>query len=214
MPNLVKAVKGQVVDLTKTSPGQVIFKVGVGWVEKTDSSVKDDFDIDVVAILSNLDGTGATETDLYFYNNIDGKGTVGDDFYAGLAKDAIFQKAEQLAATNMIAITKDNRDGVGAGDDETLFVNVGLIPDGKKITIACNIYEAESRKQVFGMINNAYINVYDPTGTVLITYDMEDYSIETGVLVAEFYSKTGSDKFKAIGVGFNGDLNDLIVKFA
>lgn len=209
-----QAQKGQIIDLSKDIAGQDVFRVGVGWKPKTDSSIPDDIDIDLVAIRSKIDGTGATEADLFYYHNIDGNGTISDKFYAGLSQQEIFAKAAELAKSCMVVITKDNRDGEGEGDDESLFTNKSLIPDGYKVSVALSIHEADTRGQVFGMVEGLHLTLYGADGTAEINFDMDDFSIETGVVVAEFYSKNGADKFKAVGKGFTGDLNQLLSKFA
>jgi len=212
---LVKATKGQVLDLSKTIPGTHMFQVGLGWNVNSDSSMRDDIDIDVFAIKSNLDGKGAKTNDVFYYNNIDGKGTNNGSAYSGMSSnEKIFAKAKEIASTSVVAITKDNLTGEGDGDDETLFVNDKLLADGEKITIAVNIYQAETRRQKFGMVSGAYVTLYDETGSAAITFDLgEDYSVETGVLVAEIYRKDGIVKFKAIGKGFTGNINDLMTQF-
>lgn len=212
---LVKASKGQVLDLTKTVPGTTMFKVGLGWNVNTDSSIKDDIDIDVVAIKTDLSSKGAVDAGVFFYNNVDGAGGTSETVYAGLTiKEDIFKKAESIAGSSVVAISKDNRTGEGDGDDETLYINTSLLSDNDKITIAVNIYEASTRRQNFGMVKGAYVTLYDNTGAAAITYDLgEDFSIETGVIVAEIYRKDGVPKFKALGNGFSGDLNDLMTQF-
>lgn len=209
-----QAQKGQVINLSKTIVGQDIFRLGVGWNPKSDTSVPDEYDVDLVAIICNEDGTGATEGDLFYYHSMDGKGTSSEDFFAGLAKQAIFEKAEELAKTCVVVITKDNRDGEGDGDDETIFINKSLIPAGKKVVVAMSIHEADTRGQVFGMVEGLHLTLYGSDGAAEINFDMDDFSIETGALVAEFYSKEGTDRFKALGKGFNGDLNALLNQFA
>lgn len=212
--SLVKAEKGEVVSLTEVSPGVHLFRVGVGWNQSTDPTVAATFDIDLVAVLSDLDGKNAKAEEFFYFKNIDGKGTDGVAFYAGKSKEEIFTAAKALAESGIVAITKDNTTGEGDGDDETLFVNTANIPEGKKLTVAINVYQAAERGHRLGMISGSYLNVYDPGDATLITYDLnEDYSRQTGIIVGEFYNKNGADKFKAIGAGFDGDLEALLVKF-
>jgi tellurium resistance protein TerD len=124
--------------------------------------------------------------------------------------DDSFKEAKKLAENSVIVITKDNLDGKKDGDDETLFINSSLLIEGKKVIIVVNIYEAKQRKQLFGMVKNAKCVIY---GTDSASFDLgEDFSLETGVIVGEFYLNNGVSKFKALGEGFEGDLNDLIKK--
>jgi stress response protein SCP2 len=41
----------------------------------------------------------------------------------------------------------------------------------------------------------------------------EDFSLETGVIVGEFYLSNSEAKFKNLSVGFEGTINDLISKY-
>ena len=74
-----------------------------------------------------------------------------------------------------------------------------------------NIYDAETRRQNFGQVSNAFIRIVDETtNQELIRYDLgEDFSIETAVVVGELYRHDGEWKFNAIGSGFQGGLAAL-----
>ena len=73
------------------------------------------------------------------------------------------------------------------------------------------IYDADTRRQNFGQVSNAFIRIVDETtNTELIRYDLgEDFSIETAVVVGELYRHNGEWKFNAIGSGFQGGLAAL-----
>ncbi len=73
------------------------------------------------------------------------------------------------------------------------------------------IYDAETRRQNFGQVSNAFIRIVDETtNQELIRYDLgEDFSIETAVVVGELYRHDGEWKFNAIGSGFQGGLAAL-----
>lgn len=211
----VNLVKGGNVNLSKSAPTTKTFRVGLGWDVKADSTMKDEVDVDVMAVITDALDKGATSASCRFYNNIDGTGKTSADHYKNMDKDAAFAEASKLAEASSVVTTKDNLTGDGDGDDETLFVNGTLLKDDQKIKVCVNIYEAASRKQVFGMVKNAYVKVYDDAGGELVKYDLgEDFSLETGVIVGEFYKVNGELKFKALGTGFNGDLNGLINQFA
>jgi tellurium resistance protein TerD len=64
------------------------------------------------------------------------------------------------------------------------------------------------------MVKNAKARVYDAAGVELFVMDLgEDFSLETGVIVGEFYLSSGEAKFKNLSVGFEGDINELIGKY-
>ena len=58
------------------------------------------------------------------------------------------------------------------------------------------------------MVDNSYIRAYDAdTNEELFRYDLnEDFSLETGVVAGELYSRNGEWKFNAVGSGFTGGL--------
>ena len=77
------------------------------------------------------------------------------------------------------------------------------------------IYEADQRRQNFGMVSNAFIRVVNGDGgTEIARYDLsEDASTETAMIFGELYRHGGEWKFKAIGQGFNGGLSPLARSF-
>ena len=178
--------KGQKVDLTKGNPGLSKLLIGLGWdTNRYDGSA--DFDLDASAFLVGANGHCAQESDFIFYGN-------------------------QRHASGCVESTGDNRSGEGEGDDEQILVNLALVPANiERIAFSVTIYDAEQRRQNFGMISNSYIRVVDQnSGQELIHFDLgEDYSIETAVVVAELYRHNGEWKFNAIGSGFQGGLAAL-----
>ena len=182
----VSLSKGQKVDLTKGNPGLSKIIVGLGWdTNKYDGGA--DFDLDAAAFLLAANGKVASDSDFVFYGNL--KHSSGGVEHMG-----------------------DNLTGEGDGDDEQIKVNLAAVPASvDKIGFTVTIYEAESRKQNFGQVSNAYIRIVDETSNAeLIRYDLgEDFSVETAVVVGELYRNNGEWKFNAIGSGFQGGLTAL-----
>lgn len=182
----VSLSKGQKVDLTKGNPGLSKIIVGLGWdTNKYDGRA--DFDLDAAAFLLAANGKVASDSDFVFYGNL--KHSSGGVEHMG-----------------------DNLTGEGDGDDEQIKVNLAAVPASvDKIGFTVTIYEAESRKQNFGQVSNAYIRIVDETSNAeLIRYDLgEDFSVETAVVVGELYRNNGEWKFNAIGSGFQGGLKAL-----
>jgi tellurium resistance protein TerD len=178
--------KGQKVDLTKTNPGLKNLLIGLGWdTNKYDGG--SDFDLDAAAFLLGGDGKVKSDADFVFYNNL--KHTSGGVEHLG-----------------------DNLTGAGEGDDEEIKVYLDKVPaEVEKIDFTVTIYDAETRKQNFGQVSNAFIRVVDvDSNTELIRYDLgEDFSVETAVIVGELYRNAGEWKFNAIGSGFAGGLAAL-----
>ena len=182
--------KGQKIDLTKTNPGLQKVIVGLGWdVNKYDG--QSPFDLDAAAFLLGANGKVQSDADFVFYNN-------------------------KTHSSGSVIHLGDNRTGAGEGDDEQITIDLSKVPASvEKISFTVTIHEADTRKQNFGQVSNAFIRAADEEkGENLIRYDLgEDFSIETAVVVAELYRNSGEWKFNAIGSGFKGGLKALCENF-
>lgn len=182
--------KGQKVNLTKDNPGLKNIMVGLGWdVNAFDSGA--DFDLDASAFLCGANGKCPTEKEFIFYSNLEHE-------------------------SGSVKHMGDNRTGEGEGDDEQIEVDLSKVPANiEKIAFTATIYDAESRRQNFGQVSNAYIRIVDEsTNQEIIRYDLgEDFSIETAVVVGELYKNNGEWKFNAIGSGFQGGLAALCAHY-
>lgn len=182
--------KGQKIDLTKTNPGLKNVYVGLGWdTNKYDGGFA--FDLDASAFLLTEAGKVNSDGDFVFYNN-------------------------KKHSSNSVEHMGDNLTGAGDGDDEQIKVNLEAVPQNiHKIAFTVTINEADTRRQNFGQVSNAFIRVCDEqTGQELIRYDLgEDFSIETAVVVGELYRNGSEWKFNAIGSGFGGGLAALCNNF-
>ena len=185
----VSLSKGGNVSLSKEAPGLKNVVVGLGW----DPRVTDgqEFDLDASVFLCGEDGKVRADTDFVFYNNM-------------------------VGGNGSIEHQGDNRTGEGEGDDEQVKIDLSSVPaDVKKLAFAVTIHEAESRKQNFGMVSNAFMRVVNgDDGKELARYDLsEDYSVETAMIFGEVYRHGDEWKFKAIGQGFGGGLHPLASSF-
>ena len=178
--------KGQKVDLTKGNPGLKRIMVGLGWdVNAFDSGA--DFDLDAAAFMVGANGKCPTEQEFIYYHNL-------------------------THPSEAVQHMGDNLTGEGEGDDEQIEVDLDKIPANiEKVAFTVTIYDADTRRQNFGQVSNAFIRIVDETtNTELIRYDLgEDFSIETAVVVGELYRHNGEWKFNAIGSGFQGGLAAL-----
>lgn len=186
----VNLQKGQKVSLTKGNPGLNKVVVGLGWdVNQFDTG--GDFDLDAAAFLLEDSGKVAKSEDFVFYGNL--KHPSGSVQHMG-----------------------DNLTGAGDGDDEQIRVELSMVPANiTKIAFTVTIYEAESRRQNFGQVNNAFIRIYnEENGEELIRYDLgEDFSIETAAVFGELYKNGNEWKFNAIGSGYQGGLAALCANY-
>lgn len=182
--------KGQKVSLTKENPGLKKIMVGLGWdVNAFDSG--SDFDLDASAFLVGTNGKCPTEREFIFYGNLE-------------------------HSSGAVKHMGDNLTGEGEGDDEQIEVDLSKMPANiEKVAFTVTIYDAESRRQNFGQVSNAYCRIVDEnTGAEIVRFDLgEDFSIETAVVVGELYKHGGEWKFNAIGSGFQGGLAALCAHY-
>jgi tellurium resistance protein TerD len=181
--------KGGNVNLSKEAPGLSQLTIGLGWdVRNTDGAA---FDIDSSAFILKTDGKVRSDQDFIFYNNL--KSTDGAIVHSG-----------------------DNRTGEGAGDDETVNVDLSKVPaDVDRLAVCVTIHDAESRRQNFGQVQKAFVRcVNSATNQEVARYDLsEDSSTETAMVFGELY-RSGSDwKFRAVGQGFQGGLAALATSY-
>ena len=168
--------KGQKVSLTKGNPGLSKVVVGVGWdVNQFDTGGA--FDLDGAAFLVTENGKVSRGEDFVFYGNL-------------------------THPSGSVQHMGDNLTGEGEGDDEQIKVNLSAVPANiAKIVFTVTIYDAETRRQNFGQVSNAFIRIYnEDTGEEMLRYDLgEDFSIETAAVFGELYKNGNEWKFNAIG---------------
>lgn len=186
----VSLQKGQKVSLTKGNPGLTKVVVGLGWdVNQFDTG--GDFDLDTSAFMLTEGGRVSQQSDFVFFGNL---------------------SHPSGSVTHM----GDNLTGSGDGDDEQIKVDLSKIPANiTKIAFTVTIYDAETRRQNFGQINNAFIRIYNEiTGEEILRYDLgEDFSIETAAVFGELYKHGNEWKFNAIGSGYQGGLAALCASY-
>ena len=187
----INLTKGGRINLEKEAPLMTKVRMGLGWnPNKFDSGSK--YDLDVTAFVLKQDASGKSvmlsEEYMIFYN--------------------------QLSTPNgSVKHLGDNRTGDGDGDDETLTVELPLLPaDADEISFIVTIHDAVNRKQNFGQVPGCYVKMYnDETGDVIMKYDLEeDFSNETAVQFGSLYKKDGKWGFKAVGQGFCAGLSDFV----
>ena len=182
--------KGQKVSLTKGNPGLSKVVVGVGW-DVNQFATGGAFDLDGAAFLVTENGKVSRGEDFVFYGNL-------------------------THPSGSVQHMGDNLTGEGEGDDEQIKVNLSAVPANiAKIVFTVTIYDAETRRQNFGQVSNAFIRIYnEDTGEEMLRYDLgEDFSIETAAVFGELYKNGNEWKFNAIGSGYQGGLAALCASF-
>ncbi|PEZ00888.1 stress protein [Bacillus sp. AFS018417] len=191
--------KGQKIDLTKGQPGLTKLQVGLGWDPMEKSG----------GFLSSLFGSKP---------NIDCDASVimleNDRF---LNKHDLIYFGNKLSSCGSIVHSGDNLTGEGAGDDETIFVELSKVPSRvNRLIFVVNIYDCVNRRQDFGMIRNAYIRIQNPqTHEELIRYNLTDnYGGKTTLITGEIYRDNSEWKFSAIGDGAQAkNLSEIVTRY-
>ena len=178
----VTLVKGGNVSLTKEAPGLTNVLVGLGWDVRTTTGA--DHDLDASAILLNASGKVISDRHFVFFNNL-------------------------TSPDGTVEHTGDNLTGEGEGDDEAIKVNLAaMAPEVAKIVFPVSIYDADTRRQNFGQVTNAFIRVVNAADDREIArFDLsEDASTETAMVFGELYRHGGDWKFRAVGQGYASGL--------
>lgn len=172
----VSLSKGQKISLTKGNPGLKKVVVGLGW----DTNAFDTgsaFDIDSSAFLLTDAGKVSKPEDFVFYGNLN-------------------------HPSGAVSHCGDNLTGAGDGDDEQIMVDISRLPSNVgKVVFTVNIYDARTKGQHFGLIENAFIRLVNmDNNQEICRYNLsENYNNMTGLVVGEIYRKGNEWKFNAIG---------------
>ncbi|MCA2940225.1 MAG: TerD family protein [Microcystis sp. M113S1] len=189
----VSLTKGQRVSLEKVAPGLSEVFVGLGWdVKATDTG--SDFDLDSSVFLLGANEKLISDKHFIFYNNL-----VSPD------------------QNKSVQHNEDNLTGLGEGDDEVIKIDLKKVPEEvKKIVITVTIHEAQQRRQNFGQVQNAFVRIVNAQNKQeAVRYDLvEDYSIETALIMAELYRKDGQWSLNAVGSGYQGGLQALLDRYS
>lgn len=199
----VNLVKGQNIILKGLQ--RVI--VGCGWDAHT-SVMHPQFDLDVACALLDSQRKMKNRTDFIFFNN-------------------------RNSQCGSVIHTGDNLTGAGDGDDERLIIDLARVPPWVEfIPIIVCIYQAELRRQNFGLVQNSFIRLIDISNEQNLghngplyqstsyqnqqfcRYDItENYSTSDGLIFGELYRYQGEWKFKAIEQPLKGGFNQVLTMF-
>lgn len=193
----VSLQKGQKVSLTKDNAGLSRVVIGLGWDEVQQkrgffAPKQQEIDCDASAFLL-ADGKLKGVDDIVYFGNLRHK-------------------------SGTVQHMGDNLTGAGDGDDEQIVVELDRVPaEYDRIVLVVNIYQADKRKQHFGMIQNAFIRIVDSRNNQeLCKYNLSDnYDGMTAMIFGEVYRHNGEWKFNAIGSGTQDiQLGQLANRFA
>lgn len=174
--------KGANISLSKAEPGLSKILVGLSWDKRTTHGV--DYDLDASAICLYEDGKAKSEKDFIYFSH-------------------------KESPEGAIVFGGDNRTGSGDGHDETLTIDLALVPAAvQRVQFIINIHEGKERGQSFGQVSGAKVEVLnqDNSNSIALYELNEDASTETVVIMGEVYRHGEDWKFRAIGQGYEQGL--------
>mmetsp|Transcript_94590 Transcript_94590/g.282497 ORF Transcript_94590/g.282497 Transcript_94590/m.282497 type:complete len:417 (-) Transcript_94590:42-1292(-) len=137
-------------------------------------TLKGDVDLDVSAVLFDASGK---HRDAIFFGNLEGHGL----HHSG-----------------------DNLTGEGAGDDETIVMDLEVVPDWVRQVFFCvNIY---TNGTSFERVANPYCRMMDASGTELARYELKEAGKHNGLIIARLFRDGRGARwgFQAIGTFCRG----------
>lgn len=185
--------------------------VGLGWDMRQKANIgllkkmkgvknPEDFDLDLLAFLLNEKGKLAN----LGHNKEIKKGHKVPLFGSDIIH---FNNLKLLDKT--VWHSGDNPDGAGPGDDERIILNLDKIaPRYHQILFFVIIFEGCSRKQHFGMVENAFIRALDANRKEILRFNLSDdptYRDNCSMLFARFFREGGGWSFQAMGKGYKTD---------
>ena len=186
-----RITKGDDINLTAKDPSMHNFVVGIGW--DLNAFDTDTLDLDVSCFLLNKDGKTVKDEDFIFYNNME-------------------------ARDGAVVHNGDNRTGAGDGDDESISIDLNLVPyEITKIMFVLSIYRGEEKEQGMGNLRNSYIRLINGANSQEIlryelTEDVQNRG-ETGMLVASINREGPKWHFEAVGEFVQGGLAKIATEY-
>lgn len=173
-------------DLTKREPGLRNIIAGLGW----DANIVngEGIDCDVSVFMLGENGKIPGEDFFVFFNQL--KSEDGSVIHLG-----------------------DNLNGAGEGDDESIEIDLSKVSQKVvQILFTVTIHKAEERGHHFGLVNNAFIRIYNKNNnSELCRFTLTDqFNGMDSVLIGRLYSDGVEWKFEAMGDAFGGGLETLL----
>lgn len=183
--------KGEILDLTKVAPSLKNVVIGCGW--QINAVGADNYDLDISAFLLNKSGRVTNPANhVVFFNQMNQQG--------------IFLEGDNLTGSD------------GDEDDERIHVSLdNVASDVDSIIFNVNIFEAQKKRQTFGMIKKSYIRILDKDNNdhEIARFELkEDASSATAVTFGRLFRVNNGWNFKAIGDTLVvPDLNKLLIRY-
>ena len=195
--------KNQKVSMVKDDGSSIknIF-IGVNW-DANRYAAEADIDFDIQGFITNSDRKVTYPNDIVNYNT-----------YNTADYPWIEYSGDNRTGDDSMGMTFN-----GKHYDEYFIIHADKFPaDRTDFTICLTIYRAVQRRQTFGMVSNATLDILDyddPTGTSW-HYDLsEDSNFESlnAIEMGRLYKYNGGFKFQAMGSGYIGGMTELFKNF-
>jgi tellurium resistance protein TerD len=181
--------KGSKISLAKAEPTLERVHIGLGWDVRPGGGAA--FDIDASVFLLGDGRKVRRDEDMVFYNNL-------------------------RSSCGAVSHKGDNRTGAGGGDDEVVVVDLKRLPEPiTTLAICISIHDAETRRQSFGQIDNAFIRLVNlQTNQEVARFELgRQAPDDTALLFGELDRGPDGWHFRAAGEGMGGDLATLAELF-
>lgn len=176
--------KNESINLTKEVDGLNQIFVGLGWDVNSEQTI----DCDVSVFMLNANHKIPTEGHFVFFNNL-------------------------TSECGSVQHQGDNLTGEGEGDDESIFINLSQVDSRvEQLLFVVTIHDAESKGLHFGMLENAFIRVYnqDNNNEVCMYRLEEDFDGYDSVQIGRLYRDGSAWAFEAMSSPFGGGLGALV----
>lgn len=196
----IKIEKNGTINLKKEAPSMRNVTVGLGW----DPVKGFGSDIDCDAAVALVKG---------------GQSSGGFKLFGGKGKKEVVYFGHKRSSDGSIIHTGDNLTGDGDGDDEQIKIDLSRLDDGvNKVYIGVNIYQASSRHQDFGKIENCFVRlVDDDTNIEVCKYNISNNKMYDGcvsMIMGVLERDADGFKFTALGDGQRGtNVNSMFENF-
>jgi tellurium resistance protein TerD len=176
--------KNQSINISEEVAGLNHIFVGLGW----DIIDGDGIDCDVSVFMLNERHKIPTEGHFVFFNNL-------------------------TSSCGSVQHQGDNLTGEGEGDDESIFINLKEVDSRvDQLIFVVTIHEAEEKGQHFGLLENAFIRVYNQDDNNEICYYSleDDFNGYDSVQIGRLYRDGTNWAFEALAMPFGGGLAALV----
>ncbi|MFE9252025.1 TerD family protein [Streptomyces sp. NPDC007088] len=140
-------------------------------------------DADVSVLLLGADGRVRSDADFFFYNNPS-------------AADGSVQLLGKVPT--------------GTGSEDRVSVDLSAVPAAVERVVVAASRDRGSR---FGDLDGLRVTLGDRHGEPLLSYPIDDATVESAFLFGELYRRNGHWKFRAIGQGYESGLAGLATDF-